>query len=175
MSEADVGDMSAGTELPHQYSIICCCGVTDVDRGTVWQNGIWHRSSYETKVWKWIPLCRKVLHPLTFIDTCWAYVETNSGCEHSGVVGFAFQQWRQWPWITSAAACSAACRLLSILCIICARHRWFFLTSIQIFLINTAISTEKRGSLCSPQFSVMIREKLYSIKCTPCLHRFVES
>jgi hypothetical protein len=33
------------------------------------------------------------LHPLTFIDACRTFTETNSGCGHSEVVGGAFQQW----------------------------------------------------------------------------------
>ena len=35
MSKADVGGMAVEVELPHQYSVTCCCCVTDGRRGTV--------------------------------------------------------------------------------------------------------------------------------------------
>ena len=58
-SEADVCGTAAQVESSHQYSITCCCRVTDSRRGTVWQNSIWHWSQYEAKERLWIPLCSK--------------------------------------------------------------------------------------------------------------------
>jgi len=40
-------------------------------------------------------------HSLMFAEHFW---RTKSGCEHSGAVGGAFQQWQQQQRITSAAA-----------------------------------------------------------------------
>jgi len=58
-SEADVDGMAIEVEPSHQYSIPCCCCVTDGRRGAVWQNGIWHGSVHETKMWHRIPPCGK--------------------------------------------------------------------------------------------------------------------
>jgi len=55
MPEADVDGMAAEVEPFQQYSIPCCCSVTDGSRGAVWQNGVWHGSAYEAKGWNWIP------------------------------------------------------------------------------------------------------------------------
>ena len=70
----------------HLYSITFCCHVTDCSRGAVWKNGIWHGSadgvggvSLNSSTWK-------KQHPLTFIDTCWMFMETkqwSTKCEHS--------------------------------------------------------------------------------------------
>ena len=54
-SEADVGGTAREAEPSHQYSIPCCCHVTDGSRGAVWHNGVWHGSVYEGKVCHWIP------------------------------------------------------------------------------------------------------------------------
>ena len=51
--------MAVEVEPSHQYSITCCCRVTDGSRGAVWQNGIWHGSASEAKVENWIPPCDK--------------------------------------------------------------------------------------------------------------------
>ena len=75
-SEADVGDMAAEVQPYCHYSIKFCCRVTDDSRGAVWQNGGWHGSAYEAKVRNWIPQCGKKLPPVTFIDTCWMFMET---------------------------------------------------------------------------------------------------
>ena len=53
--EVDVDGTAAEAELPHQYSIIFCCPLTDGNSGTVWQNGIWHGSAYVAKVCHQIP------------------------------------------------------------------------------------------------------------------------
>ena len=50
-SEADGGGMVVAIEPYHQYSVTCCCCVTDGSRGAVSQNGIWHGSASEAKVW----------------------------------------------------------------------------------------------------------------------------
>jgi len=76
MSEVDVGSMAAEVEPSWQYSITCCCCVTDGSRGVIWQNGILDGSAYEAKVRNWIPPCWKKWHPLTFFGTCWIFMET---------------------------------------------------------------------------------------------------
>ena len=96
MSETD-GGSTVEVKPSHQYSIKCCCHVTDGSRGSVWQNGAWHGSVYEAMVCHWIPPCGKKWHPLTFIDACWSFWRPNSGCEHSELVGGAFQQ--RWQWV----------------------------------------------------------------------------
>ena len=96
-SEADVAGMAAKAEPSHQYSIPCCCCATDGSRGTVWQNGIWHGSVDEANVPHWIPLWGKDgthWHSSPLAECWW---RPSSGCEHSGMVGGAFQQWwQQW-------------------------------------------------------------------------------
>ena len=45
----------------------------------------------------------KKLHPLTFTDAYWTFMETKqwiSTVRHDGV----FQQWQQWQWVTSSGA-----------------------------------------------------------------------
>jgi len=81
MSEVDVGDMAVKVESSCQYSITFCHRVTDCSRGAVWQRSIWHGSTFEGKMCHWIPLCRKILHPLAFIDTWWTFRRPNSGVQ----------------------------------------------------------------------------------------------
>ena len=102
MSEADVGSMAVEVEPYHQYSVLFCCCVTDGSREAIWQNGIWHGGVCEPKVCHSIPPCGKNCthwHPSMRAEHLWI---SNSGCEHSEVMGGAFQQW--WQWITSAGA-----------------------------------------------------------------------
>ena len=87
MSEADVGGTVVEVERSHQHSTAFCCCVIDGSRGAVWQNGIWHGSAYEAKMCHWIPLCRRNVHSLTFINIY--------RCEHSEAVGGVFQQRQQ--------------------------------------------------------------------------------
>ena len=63
-SEADVGGMTV------EYSFTFCIHVTDGSRGKVWQNGIWHGTTYEAKAWKWVAPCGRKWHPLTFMNSC---------------------------------------------------------------------------------------------------------
>ena len=112
-SEADVGGMAVEAECSHQYPITCCCCVTDGSRGAVWQNGVWHKSVDEAKVWNWSPPQRRNgthWHSLTRAECLW---RPTSGCEHSEVMGGVFQQWwqRQWGTSTGAIFTSTACRL----------------------------------------------------------------
>ena len=98
-SEVDVGGMAVEDEPSHQHSITFCCHVTDGSRGAVW-----HGSMYEAEVCLWIPPCRKHSthwHLLKLAECWW---RPNSGCEHSEVVGGAFQQWWYWQWVTSTDA-----------------------------------------------------------------------
>ena len=82
-SEVNTGGMAVKVEPTHQYSITCCCRVTDGSREAVWQNGIWHGSAYGAKMWHWIPPCRKNgthWHSSMLAESLW---RPNSGCEHS--------------------------------------------------------------------------------------------
>jgi len=78
MSEADVGGLAVQYESPYQYSITCCSHATGGSRGAIWQNGIWHESLYDAKVWKNCTHC----HSLTFIECLW---KPNSVYQHSEV------------------------------------------------------------------------------------------
>mgnify|MGYP001853103825 CR=1 FL=1 len=79
-----VSGMAVEGEPSLQYSITFHCHVTDGSRGAVWQNGIWRGSTYEAKVCHWIPPRGKKLHPLTLINTCWTFTESN------------YCIWKQW-------------------------------------------------------------------------------
>ena len=54
-SEADVGGMVVEAKPSHQYSVTYCCRMIDGSGGAVWQNDVWHGSTYEAKVCYWIP------------------------------------------------------------------------------------------------------------------------
>jgi len=85
-------------------SIAFCWHVANGSRGAAWQNGVWQRHAYETKVWHGIPPCGKNgihWHSLTLAKCLW---RVSSGCEPSELVGGVFQQWRQWQWVTTAGA-----------------------------------------------------------------------
>jgi len=89
MSDAYVGGMSAEAELSHKYSIKFCCYVTDSSWMAAWQNGIWHGSAYDVKVYYWISPCRKNgthSHLSTLTEYLW---RPKSGCELSEVVHFS--------------------------------------------------------------------------------------
>ena len=100
-SESDIGDMAVDNEPSHQYPITFYCLVTNSSRGTVWQNDIWHGSTYEAKVCNWIAPCRKNSthwYSPMLAECLW---RTNSRRYHSNSVGSAFQQWQQRQWVTS--------------------------------------------------------------------------
>lgn len=61
-------------ELSSQHSATCCC-VTHGSREAVWHNGTWHGSAHEAKA-SLNSHTQKTFHPLTFIDTCWSFMET---------------------------------------------------------------------------------------------------
>jgi len=85
-SEADVGDTAVEAETSYQYSITCCCCMTDGSRGASWHNGAWHGSAYEAKVCHWIPPCGKNgthWHSLTLVERWW---RPKTGCEYNEVV-----------------------------------------------------------------------------------------
>ena len=80
----------------HQYSITFCCFGTGGSRGAVWQNGVRHESTWEVKVCHWIPPWRKNgthWHSMMLAKRLWG---PNSACEHSEMMGGAFQQLQQW-------------------------------------------------------------------------------
>ena len=58
-TEGDGGIMVADAQPSHQYSITCCCHMTDGSWEEVWQNGVWHGCVYKPKVWNWISTCGK--------------------------------------------------------------------------------------------------------------------
>ena len=82
-------------EPSHQYSVTCCCCVTEGSRGAVWPNGVWRGSAYGTKVCRWIPPWRQngiPWHLLMLAECLW---RLKHGFEHSRVVDGVFQQWQQ--------------------------------------------------------------------------------
>ena len=116
ISEADIGGMAVEAESSHQYSVTCCCCVTDGSRGAVWHNGICYRSAYEGKVWNWISTCGKngtYWHSWMLAEHLW---RPGSGCEHTEAVGGVFQQqWQQqWSPLLVRIFTSVACKLLFI-------------------------------------------------------------
>ena len=58
LSEVDVAGIALETEPAHQYSSTCCC-CADGSRGALWHNSVRHGSGYDSKVWHWVPPCRK--------------------------------------------------------------------------------------------------------------------
>ena len=103
--EMDVGGMAVKAEPSHRYSIPFRYCMTDGSRGAVWQNGIWYGRADEAIIWSrinLIPPCRKNgthQHSFTLAERLW---RPNSACEHSEVVGWVLQQWRQR--VTAAGA-----------------------------------------------------------------------
>jgi len=89
-SELYVGVMAAEVKPSSRYSITFCCHVTDGSKGAVWQNGVWHGSKHEEKVWHWKNGTH--WHTSAFAEHLW---RQNSRCEHSEAVGGAFWQWQQ--------------------------------------------------------------------------------
>lgn len=61
MSEADGGGMAIEVEPSRWIPIMFCCCEIDGSRGAVWQKGIWHGTTDETKVYNWIPPCGKIV------------------------------------------------------------------------------------------------------------------
>jgi len=116
-SEADVGGMAIEVEPSYQYSLTCCCCVTNGSRGAVWQTGVWCGSVNETEVCRWIPPCGKNCihwHSWTLAEHFW---RPNSGCVHSKVVGGAFSTRKsdikdnlcsKWPCM-AVTPCSEEC------------------------------------------------------------------
>jgi len=92
MSETDVGSMAEEAEPSCQSSVMFCCHVTNISRGTVLENGVWHGSVKQMCVIELFH--QEKCHPLTFIDAYWTSVETKqwmwaqwgSGCCISAVV-----------------------------------------------------------------------------------------
>ena len=86
-----VGDTEVEAEPSHRHPIAFCCCATDGSRGAVWQSDIWHGSADEVMVCHCIPPCGKnYIH--WHSSTISEYLQRpNSGCEHSEVVGGAFQ------------------------------------------------------------------------------------
>ena len=93
-SEANAGGMAVYTEPSHQYSITCCCHVTDGSRGVVWHNGAWHGSAYEAKVRHWIPP-RGKMAPIDIHQHLLNIMETKKWMRAQWGMGDVFQQWQQ--------------------------------------------------------------------------------
>ena len=118
--EMDVDGMAVEAESSCQYPITFCFCVTDGNWGAVWQNGTWHESVYEAKVWHWIlPGRKSFIHWYSLMLSEWSW-RWSSGWEHSEVVGGVFQQWWKWDerqatfWMAMQICMSMACRLLII-------------------------------------------------------------
>lgn len=58
------------------YSITFCCHAISGSREAIWENSIWPENACEAKVRNLIPLCGKILYPLTFIDISWTFMKT---------------------------------------------------------------------------------------------------
>ena len=89
ISEVGAGGMTAEAEPSHQCSLTFCCPTTYGRRGAIWQNGVWHKSVYEAKVCRGIPLWRKNWthwHSLILAECLW---RPKSRCEHSEVQTFS--------------------------------------------------------------------------------------
>ena len=115
--EADVGGMAVASTPSHQYSIMFYCCMTDSIRGALWQNGVWHRRAYETKVWNWTPLCRKnCINSLTSAEHFWDQAVDVSTvrwwvvCFISGDSDMKDKSPSRWPcrvsWLWQAGSCS---------------------------------------------------------------------
>ena len=96
ISEADVGGMAVWVEPSHQYSVTCCCHVTDGSRGAVWQNSVWHGSMDEAKVCHCIPLHKDIRWTL-LEGNQWMWTQWGSGWCFSSDSG-------EWLWTTSTGA-----------------------------------------------------------------------
>lgn len=82
---------------------------------TVWQNGVWHESSYEATL-----SSRKILHPFTFIDVCWTLTETKQWMwARQRVMCFGSRVWgysnvRVWQGTSTYASCRLCISLAKI-------------------------------------------------------------
>lgn len=93
MSGADIGGTSEEVESSHQYSLTVCCHTTNGSRGVVWQNGVVWKCRWSKGV-SLNPSLWKALHPLTFIDAFWMFMDTKRWA------------WAQWggEWCVSTVA-----------------------------------------------------------------------
>ena len=74
-SEVDVGGVAVEVELSCQYSITFWCCATDDSRRAVWQNcQTWKCKS--SRGVEFSSSMQRKLHPLTFINACWMFMET---------------------------------------------------------------------------------------------------
>ena len=91
-SEMDVHGMAVETEPACQYSIKLFYCATDGSNEAVWQNGIWRGNLHEAKGVTLNSSTKKKMHPLTFTDACWMFMETKQW------------MWAQWGggWYVSA-------------------------------------------------------------------------
>ena len=87
-SEVNIGGTAAEDEPSHQYSIQFLCCETGGSREAIWQDGIWHGSAYEAKVWNLIPPFGK-RNGLTDQQWHWTFMESKQWCERSEVVCFS--------------------------------------------------------------------------------------
>ena len=149
-TEADAGGMAVQVEPFHQYSVTCCCHVTESSRGAVWQNGIWLGNVHEAKVWDWVPPCGKS-------GTHW-YLHLwrpNSGHKHSEEVGFSISAvtaghlcWCRSLWAWHAGSRSIAGESAELIDCVCFEKEFFcswefaLPTSVILLFVSVAISRE---------------------------------
>ena len=99
-SEVDVGmAVEIGTFPPIFHYVILPCNRWQqrgslTKWGLMWKCGWSKGVSLNSSMWK-------KCHPLTSVSACSTLLKTKQ-CEHSGIVGGAFQQWWQQQWVTSA-------------------------------------------------------------------------
>ena len=118
--ESRCGGIKAEVEHSYQYSVPFCCNATDSSRGAVWQNGLWHESADEAKVWNWIPPRGKSgtnWYSSVLAEHWW---RPNSGWKESDAVGgmFCFSSntvtgaLKQWVTSTVQAQYAGSCSSL---------------------------------------------------------------
>ena len=78
--EADVSVTPVEVESFRQYSVTCCCHVTDGSRGAVQRSEVRYGIAHEAKSVSFnSSMQKKEWHTVTFIDTCRAFVDTKQG------------------------------------------------------------------------------------------------
>ena len=125
----------AFSPIPH-YTLLLCNRWQQ--RGSV-TNAVWHRSTYKAKVCHRIPPWGKKIAPLTFIDTCWMFMETKQW------------MWAQWGggWCVSAVVAATVghlcwCRFLQAwhagsCALLCMYSSWWWLCCSWGFALSNIV------------------------------------
>jgi len=122
MSEAGVRGTAAGAGHSHQNFIIFCCSVTDERRGTVWENGIWHRSKY-------VQLNSSMHRKIVPIDIHWHLLQVRR--DHT--VGVSTLRWRMVCYSSGNSDVKDKPRLMRKAC----RHLFISVKNVQLMVATT--------------------------------------